>query len=293
MSLFLLYAYSILASIAAAPILSLTGIELATRDRAVQTLCVAQAALLGVLLGLGLNGDETSVVPTASGLAVSSLAYGLTLLISRRKTASVNSAFASLFAVLTAGSFLISHLFPALENHLAQIYFGDVATLSNQNALIVIALSLVSGVVLWVSHRRISEESFQLALFGNQARSTPSTYFEPIALVFLSLSVQFLGLLFTLTLLFLPTVSIHGVAKSLSKHKRLVVFIATAGTGVGFLLSILWSLLPTVPLIVISILVFGGMAQIFVFFSRVFRRRPRRETLIDNLGANVLKGNPV
>ena len=53
-TLLAIYSVAIVASACLASGLALLGAQLATRDRAVQTLCIGQGAMFGVLLGIGL-----------------------------------------------------------------------------------------------------------------------------------------------------------------------------------------------------------------------------------------------
>ena len=48
-----IYAWTIAASTILGSALALLGVQLAARDRAMQTMCIGQGAMLGVLVGIG------------------------------------------------------------------------------------------------------------------------------------------------------------------------------------------------------------------------------------------------
>ncbi|MEZ4749616.1 MAG: hypothetical protein R3B54_03020 [Bdellovibrionota bacterium] len=134
LALLSIYKFTILAGAVLAPALALLGCQLAARDRAVQTLCVAQGATLGVLLGIGVlhysNVEESSVHYSTilSGFLVSVLTFYAGNRLVARRLSSRNSYFTALFVSLLAAASLVSAVFPALETHLAQVFlrrFGD------------------------------------------------------------------------------------------------------------------------------------------------------------------------
>ena len=177
--MFVLYQWTLVAGVVAAVALSLLGAQLATRDRSMQTLCVGQGAMFGVLLALGILGDgeskAASLLPFAAALAVSALTFLFTDRLVLRQMASRNTAFAYTFAFLLACSYLIGSLFPALESHMAQIYFGDLATLTVPESKATLSASLLFCLVLALLWRPFSRQSFESALFGEAIAARKAT----------------------------------------------------------------------------------------------------------------------
>lgn len=266
-ALLLLYQWTIAAGVAAAPALTLLGAQLATRDRAMQTLCVGQGAMVGVLLGIGLlhsyEGTWIGAVgPFMSALIVSASTFLATDILVAKKVASKNTTFAFVFGLLLAASYLIGALFPALESHMAQIYFGDLATLTIFDSKVTLGASLLSLLVLVARAKAISNQSFEWAIFGDlRTKHTPRfelAAFKVLTLVILCFSVQFVGFLFTISMLFLPTAMMNFLeTKGLRLHLGLSAGIAAAGTVVGFVLSLNYTRLPTVPAIVAVMFLLG------------------------------------
>lgn len=261
-TLFSLYQWTLAGGIVAAVALSLLGAHLAARDRAMQTLCVGQGAMVGVLLALGFAGEAevaaSHLIPFFAALIASSATFLFTDRLVAKQTASRNTSFAYTFAFLLASGYLIGSLFPALESHLAQIYFGDLATLTVFESLATLVTSLVFLVALISFWRPLSRQSFECAIFGDSVATRKAPYqmvaFKALTLVMLCISVQFLGFLFTISLLFLPT----GIL-ALSQRKGLGIHLILCGvlSGIsalaGFSLSLLQTRLPTVPTIVVML----------------------------------------
>ena len=276
--LILLYKWTIVSGAASAVALSLLGTQLATRERSMQTLCVSQGATVGVLLGMALfTRFHHSPLQHIGPLLFAILTSVLTLIISdhlvKDKTASRNTYFAFIFATLLACGHLVSSVFAALESHMAQIYFGDLVTLSTAQAQINFIIAAVGGLLLILFRNPIVNGSFENSVFGGNLYSgfIPSEMlFKVVSLLLLSLSVQFLGFLFTVAVLFVPTCLANSLkTKGLRVHLSMSVFLAVAGTISGFILSLHFSRMPTVPVIVAVMLILGVTS---VAVERVYLR---------------------
>jgi ABC-type Mn2+/Zn2+ transport system permease subunit len=267
--LFRLYEWAILGGVSAAMALGLLGAWLAARDRAMQTLCLGQGATLGVLVGLGLlpmtgaEGEPGHFFPFMTAVLFSAATYWLSEQMIRGRSASKNTFYSFLFATLLALAYLVSALFPALESHMAQVFFGDLATLSNHDALKTLALSVVGMGVLLYRWRAFSNQAFESAIFGvgRQERARKGrNLFRGISFVAICFSVQYLGFLFTMACLFVPTsvVSFLG-GLGLRRHLFLSSALATLATFAGFVVSLSATRLPTVPTIVVLMLLLSPL----------------------------------
>lgn len=249
-----LYALTIVAGIVLAPALAALGCQLAARDRSVQTLCVAQGATLGVLLGIGLLHysavEEVTVHYSTllSGFLVASLCFFAADRLVKGRLSSRNSYFTALFVSLLAASSLIAAVFPALESHLAQVFFGDLATLTDRDSAITLAVAIISCSVLLWQWNHMTDDSFTLMILGVPCSER---YFNLLSLLLLCFSVQFVGFLFTAAALFLPT-TLLSFRRDVRLRQHLIFCMVGAGTSVllGFSLSLVYTHLPTVPTIV-------------------------------------------
>jgi len=278
-----LYQSAMVAAVVFAAALALTGCHLAGRDRSMQTLCISQGAMLGVLLGLGIGEalpfhDETMHITTPffAAIIAAVLVYVLTARISAGRVAAKNTYFTAVFASLLAAGYLVSALFPGLENHMAQRFFGDLATLSSSEAQITIGFAaaiLAAHACLW---KHFAADSFNLAILGESSLSARRTWspaaFDLLALVAICFAVQFVGFLFTVTCLFLPTTLMSFTrGRSLTRHLAACGVVAVVGAFSGFIISLARSNLSTVPSIVAAMLVLGALG---LLVERTFTRSP-------------------
>lgn len=277
-----LYAWTLPAGCFFAAALSLLGCHLAARDRAMQTVCVSQGAVFGVLLALALGrglhhaDPDSHLLPFVLSFAVSAATFLVTGIFTRKVGASKNTLFAASFGLLVALTHLVSALFPALESHTAQIFFGDLATLTEFDAKITFGLGLAATSLFFVFWRPMANQSFELASFGERitwqgARlgglSLEGLLFEGLTLSILCYSVQFLGFLFTISLLFLPTTLLSFFTGGrLLRHFLACALLAVLSSAVGLLASLWFTRLPTVPSITLVAFVLGTG---FVFVERL------------------------
>ena len=265
-----IYLLPILASALYAMALSFLGTHLAARDRSMQTLCVSQGAMFGTLIGIGVA--QQWLHPQSSGVAypfvISVCGSVVTFFASEaflgKNSASKNTYFAAIFSLLVSLSYMASSLFPGLESHMAQRYFGDLATVSDGESKLIAAVALSTLVVVFWKWKTIAQESFDSAILGSQAIVLTS-WFGLVSLVNIALSVQVLGFLFTISCLFLPTTIVSRKrSPGFWSHTRLCMLVSAGGTIFGFGLSIFYDSLPTVPAIVLSIAGFSFLTILFL-----------------------------
>lgn len=254
--MYALFGWSLFAGALTAPTLALLGCQLAMRDRAMQTLCIAQGGTFGVLLGIGiLQSTELTgiweLLPVLLSFAAAAITFSATEAITRKRMASRNTFFACVFALLLAAGHLISHAFPAMESHLSQIYLGDLATLSPTGAQVAAAIAFFCFCFVGIGWKRTTEASFELALFGETVQTKDHAPFPWASLALIAVGVQSLGFLFTVSLLFVPTAILSRLGPlGVRYHLVASAIVALVGTWVGFSLSLAYTRLPTVPAIV-------------------------------------------
>lgn len=270
-NLLVIYGLSIIASAVFASGLAAIGSHIAHRNQAMQTLCLSQGALLGVLLGIGvsyaadLSNILSGILPLISGNLVGALTVYLCSVMTMRRPASKGTLFVAIFALLLALSHLASALFPGLESHMTQRYFGDLATLSNNAAK---ALLIGGGLLLLYLYRimpQLMRTSFDDALTGDGMPTSVGRLkvdsFTWLTIVVVAVSVQLTGLLFTTVCLFLPTTCVAFSQKpGARRHIIWSMVIAFVGSAAGFLTALAASSLPTVPTIAVVMIVVGALS---------------------------------
>ena len=251
--LLLLYAWSIPAAVLFGCALSVVGAHLVARNREIQVLCLSQGAVFGVLVSIGMvhllatHANESRWIPSLSGLAASGITYLFSEWIVQRRPHRKNSIYVTLFIFLTTGGHLVTALFPALDSHLSQAYFGDLATLTLDDAKVAVFIAVPVLLYFVSKWRPLTNESFLTAFFGD---GKSSLSFTLSTLVLIAFSIQALGFLFTVACLFIPTTVLGTMNRpGIRLHFWLSGIISAVCIPLGFGLSLEFTRLPTVPLI--------------------------------------------
>ncbi len=277
-----IYKWTLLTTPLLALALALVGMHLMARGQSLQTLVVSQGSSLGVLLGIALNvllhshgGDhghgsshngavysselESGLLPLLLGLGVAGLSYLWSEKLRWRQNPSLAPASLLMaFALLMALSHVTASLSPHLETHMSAIYFGDLATLSDREALSAGVLSFLSLGALFYWRRLWLKQSFNLAVLG--PTQIPSWSFTLLALFLISLSIQYLGLLFTLGGLFIaPSLLARRQDLSHQAYQLRLTLAILLGSTSGFIASLLWPTLPTAPAVVLGVAIASGL----------------------------------
>ena len=272
-----IFKWTIFASMISASVLAFIGVQLSSKAKSVQVLSMSQGAILGVLIGMAASGSilhegselETHFLPLLFSSLMAFLVSVLCESITRRVSSSKNTYYVAMFSFLMAFSYLVSSMFPALESHMTQVFFGDLATLTNFDAKITIVFSSLSLVVFFVLRKFIINDSFEAAIYGLEKNFIVSRskllefYVSVLSTVFICFSIQFLGLLFTLSCLFIPTsIFAYNNGGSVRSHILKCLLASSLSAACGLLFSLYYSSLSTVPCIVMAIVLIGGFVNL-------------------------------
>jgi ABC-type Mn2+/Zn2+ transport system permease subunit len=250
--LFHLYAWAIGGAAAYAALLGFVGAHLAGRDRALQTIATAQAGVFGIVVGLALAAlagepHPPYGMPLATAIVAAAAVYGIGDWAARRWPASRGTTFVSLYAACVALGNLVAGVVPGLEAHLAQLYAGDVATVSDVAARVALGLAALLGGLALRFRRKLLEAAIDAGLYG-RADGVTERLFVAAVLVVLAFGVGTFGLLFTLAMLFLPTALLaRALPGGARLHLAAASVTAALGALVGFAVSLRFPTLPTAP----------------------------------------------
>jgi ABC-type Mn2+/Zn2+ transport system permease subunit len=272
----LFYWPSILAATITAGALAWIGAFLVTRHAAAQTLAIGQGAGLGVMLGIFFVQEamhdehlEHTVWPFLSALLFSIFVFLITERLARKyisKSAFYLAAFAFLWAIMQ----LLAGALPRMEAHSSALFFGDIVTIQNSEAFFFSAISCLALVFLIFSWRKHSERAFLVAILDESPSLARDAGFYFLSTAMVCLSVQFLGILFTIAALFFPTILLAQSKRTgVLRHLCLSSFLASLATVTGFLASLTWPRLHSTPSIAILLAFFP---LCFLFFERIFFR---------------------
>lgn len=183
----------------------------------------------------------------------------VTHFITRSVSTSVSTYFIALFLMLLAINHILGSLFPQLESHVSQIFFGDLATVTATNSWISGGVATVVFVLLLKFQKQLSRRSFEGFVFQDDSpwNSTDKEW-KPLALevglfLFVCFAIQLFGFLFTIGCLFIPTVflSLRQKFSTLHAHLWKSSIAAASGVLIGLPLTLQFENLPTVPSILV------------------------------------------
>lgn len=251
-TLFLIYLWPFLASLAMGLLLNLLGIQLASRDKTVQSLVMSQGALLGVLVGIAL-APEGEFFPFVSSVIGTAVLFWISERVTDSFGANKTAALVVIYTFLLASGSILTALLPGVELHLSQKFFGDLATLSDSQSKLAIACS-VAGILIFIFNRtKFTRESFEISIFAFKAKG--GFLFLTLEFLVISYSVMCFGLLFTMACLFTGTTAMFFLNKKggISRHYTMSSLLTVSACCLGFLCSLLNTRIPTVPAIVVCL----------------------------------------
>lgn len=267
-ALLALYWHTILAAMCMSGALAIAGAFLLTRQAGVQTLAMSQGAGFGVSLGLLFSllvapdqHLEHTAFPLLLGVVASTLSFVLTEGLARRSHSPTGIYLAS-FALLWGCSQSLIGFFPVVESHATALYFGDVVTLTRGESFFFVALGGAALGYLTLSRKQQSERAFVGSILEEPFRfSHPVDLgFYCCTLLLLCASVQMLGLLFTLSALFLPTaIFTYSARVGAGEHLLKTTLSAVLAAGTGFFLSLWEPRLLTTPTITLCLAAFAAL----------------------------------
>jgi ABC-type Mn2+/Zn2+ transport system permease subunit len=270
MELLLVYWPNLLATVLFGTLLPFLGAHLVARGDSVKMLSMSQAAGLGITIAMLFlkifsieQENKTFLVPILLGFIFSVSCFFGSIFI--EKDGEQNTGlFLSLFLCFWAITQALIGFFPAIEALQTNIYFGDIVTLTKTHSIL---FSLGATALITyglIRFQWLKQRTFDLAVLLLPWQWKKDFGFAALSLLAVTFSIQFLGLLFTLSCLFLPTVMLSfASALGVNIHIRRSMFIGGIASFIGFMLSLLDSRLLTTPTISIlfvflPILIFVG-----------------------------------
>lgn len=279
----LIYKWSILAGMISGAALSLVGSQLSARNQSIQSLVVSQSASLGVIIGLVINvyffshnhKGLPAFIPLVTGFITTAFLYYICEYKVSTLWPSRNAYYIGLFALLMSLSYSILAMIPSLESHTAASFFGDLALASDNESFVISIFSVIIFVVLLVNWRSITHWSFLTATFHQFPMTREMRQGQMVFLVsslaLIALSVQLLGLLFTLSCLFFPILIQARFQVSYARIKYDLAAATSASVLFGFLFSLWHDSMPTVPCIAFSLVI---LPTTILYIQSLFRRSP-------------------
>ena len=129
-----IFLWPFLASLTMGLLLNLLGIQLASRDKTVQSLVMSQGALLGVLVGIAFSLEDAELFPFFSSVLGTAILFILSERITESFASNKTAILVVIYTFLLAMGSILTALLPGVEVHLSQKFFGNLATLSDAQA---------------------------------------------------------------------------------------------------------------------------------------------------------------
>jgi ABC-type Mn2+/Zn2+ transport system permease subunit len=152
---------------------------------------------------------------------------------------------------------------------MSQKYFGDLAVITDDTAWVATFLAIFGGTVLIAKARSLTRSTFFYSALGYRGVSAREQLpLLAFTLALIAFSTQAMGLLFTISALFVPTTLLARAAGGYKTH-----LIACGGVGLlasvgGFVLSLAGPELPTVPVVCFSMVGLSALATVILRFTR-------------------------
>lgn len=250
-----IFVLAIVCSLISSIALSWRGIHIVSRQKSLQILCIAQGALAGGLLAILLNSlfaAEGELSLLGLGVVCSFLAgFFVGALVENLNKTDISekpNLLLSLFVFLLALNALLSAIFPQVETHMSQMFFGDLSTVSDTSA--VFAFCVFTFLTYTGFKKRFADANRSFSIVVLDKKFTRDWIVDTAIITF---SVQTFGFLFSLGMIMIPTTMARlKLVPGMTRHYIVVAIGAVSGTFLGFITSLANGHLPTVPTILLA-----------------------------------------
>lgn len=255
-------------------VMPLVGSHLPARNQVVRSLMVTQLATLGLLMGMLISNLAHMPHWMSEVLVPLSVATALTFFILKvmeRTFFQLNEGtYMCGYFIFLALSFVVCSLFPGLELHHTQMFFGDVVTISGLSLWGSLSYMIIALVILFFYQKDWVLHSVDQQLLGDCYTCTKShDRFAFFSLMTIIVGLFSLGQMFTLGTMLLAPIFLKGQARGLRSFLILISVLTSTAMISGLGLSLFWTKLSTVPLMILILAIFCLIwSQIFRFTSR-------------------------
>lgn len=268
MELVILYKWVFLLLLVSSACLVLVGIHLTPRQQGVNTVMLTQVSSFGVLLGLLINESffHYESLDFIFPLLVSlSFTFLTSYLIESFKKDFGESFYLVVFLLFMALSYWICSFFPGLDSHHADSFFGDIVTIHGVELILAVLGFSFGAFFLLLNQRSFLKKSFELEIFGKQVQNSKRDLFWPVSISLMVLGIFSLGMLYTLSFLLIGPTLLAFRSISFKIYLKLLVIVSCTSSVLGFLISLYFTRMSTVPSIVILLTIFCALILLLRF----------------------------
>lgn len=160
-----------------------------------------------------------------------------------------------LMILLMGFSHFVVLLSPVVEFHMVKSYLGDIVTVSKTESLLITAICIISGFILWKNTKNIETDTFEIALFNKPTKKRKSQLsFAIIILIVMLFSIHLFGSLFTVGSMIIPgfIASIFNIS---TKKYNMMSLLNSLSVIIAFFFLLRFDRLPTTVLILFFIFI--------------------------------------
>jgi len=169
----------------------------------------------------------------------------------------------ALYLILLSLQYLLIGFFPQLDSHMTKGLFGNIVTISNFEAKAVLVIFFIFFVFYTLNRKKVHRESLDSAFLAGPKERRLSSFFILIPVI---LSLYYLGLIYTLSFLLIPSLIPTKVFSKISFRMKGIAFLSFLASFFGLLLSISFDNLSTTPT---QILLLSVMLICYVLFKKL------------------------
>jgi manganese/zinc/iron transport system permease protein len=239
--------------------LSLSGRFILLRRQVLWVMCLAQAASCGFFVAAAFFGSMDGwefQLATLFAVGMVVITVGVIAFLSQKEAffkCDPSQYLLGVFLILICVQHLVAASSSSMQLHVMQRFMGDLATLDENKAALLAFIAVFTFIALIVLHHHLLKHHLRSCLLQNDSKNVRKldTLLIVLFLLVLVLSVEAMGLVFTLSFTHLPALIFLNLK---SPSQRIQVFIVASVSGgivLGFLLNELMPYLPTAPLLVL------------------------------------------
>lgn len=232
-------------------VVSYMGAHLVARKQSIVLIPQSQVTVISILIGILLFHEEENFAVIAFSFVMTLLSgIGLHVFNQKIKLVKAEWMLATYFILMAIGHSL-TRFFPSLESHFHQSFQGDIVTADQESLYISLFFIVVLGVILIKRYRVDRADSFEIGI----GKTVKNLGYQALTSLVLTLGVFLLGSAFTVGFLLIPSLLVSRFSKSYKEHLLYVFVLALINSTIGFLLSLEFTYLATIPTMILSLLI--------------------------------------
>ena len=150
----------------------------------------------------------------------------------------------ALYLILLSLQYLLIGFFPQLDSHMTKGLFGNIVTISNFEAKAVLVTFFIFFAFYIFNRKKLHRESLDSAFLAGSKEKRLSSLFILVPVI---LSLYYLGLIYTLSFLLIPSLIPTKIFPKISFRMGGLAFLSLIASVFGLVLSISYDNLSTTP----------------------------------------------